>query len=193
MINVQLQLIEGALVEGRLDPQVISGVEEGKDAPQHAIQEVVMLSSPLSLGRLDLASIEVEKDRVNRDIIIYQDPEENIVSCIAGRTSIGKLDVLVKELDQWEDLLTNLNISLKASRSLNFGMESEFLLSPKPRKKNVREPSLDSLVETRSSCKSNVGSTAKRGKKSEKEAREEETRRSLANGHQRNLQECSKN
>ncbi len=97
-----------------------------------------MLSSPLFVGRLDLASIEVDKDRVNRDIIIYQDLEENLVSSIVGGTSSSKLDVFVKELDQWEDLPTNPKITLKASRLLNFGMESEFIQSPKPKNKNVR-------------------------------------------------------
>ena len=83
--------------------------------------------------------------------------------------------------------------SLIFSRSLDIELEREVSISPKPKKKNVREPSMASPVETRSSCKPDVGTVARRGRRSEKKAREEETRRFLADGHQRTLLECSMN
>ena len=80
-----------------------------------------------------------------------------------------------------------------ATRSLDIDLEREISLSPKPRKKYVTEPLVASLVETRSSYKPDVGIVARRGRRIEKQSREEETRRSLVNGHHRTLQECSKN
>ena len=61
-------------------------------------------------------------------------------------------------------------------------MEREASMSPKPKKKSNREPSMVSLVETRSSCKSDVGPQSRRGKRSEKQSGEEQTKRSLADG-----------
>ena len=98
-----------------------------------------------------------------------------------------------KALDQWEELPSTPKNTLMAPRLLDIDMEREVSLSPKPRKKYVREPSLASSVETRSSCKLDVGIVARRGRITEKQTREEETRRSFANGHQRTLQERTKN
>ena len=70
-------------------------------------------------------------------------------------------------------------------------MEREASLSPKPKKKSYREPSMASLVETRSSCKSDMGPQSRRGRRSKKQSREEETKRSLANGHKKTLLDYS--
>ena len=48
-------------------------------------------------------------------------------------------------------------------------------------------------IETRSSSKLDVGTMARRGRRIEKKAREEETKRCLADGHQRTILECSMN
>ena len=138
-------------------------------------------------GGLLLASNKVVKDRVKKDIIIYQGLEENLVSSRVRDERVVENDVLEKVLDDWEELPSTPKNALMASRSLEFEQEREVSLSPKNRKKYVREPSLASPVETRSSCKPNVGTMAKRGRRTEKKTREEETRRCLANGHQRTL------
>ena len=87
------------------------------------------------------------------------------------------------DLDEWEDLPSTPKNDLIVSRSLDIDLEREVSLSPKPRKKYVREPSLASSMETGSSYKLDVGTVARRGRRIEKQSREEETRRSLANGH----------
>ena len=139
-------------------------------------------------------SKEEGRDRENKDIIIYQGLEDNLVSSRVGVERVLENDVMEMENpDEWEDLSSPPNNSLIVSRSLDFELEREVSLSPKPKKKNVREPSMASPMETRSSCKPDVGTVARRGRRTEKQAREEETRRCLANGHQRTLQECSKN
>ena len=76
---------------------------------------------------------------------------------------------------------------LAVSRSLEREMEREASLSPKPKKKSYREPSMASPVETRSSCKPDVGPQSRRGRRSKKQTREEETKRSLADGFQKTL------
>lgn len=48
-----------------------------------------------------------------------------------------------------------------------------------------------SPVETRSSSKLYVGLVTRRGRKPEKQAREKETKRSLVDGSQKTLLECS--
>ena len=77
------------------------------------------------------------------------------------------------------------------SQSLEGDMEREALESPKLKKKSNREPSMASPVETRSSFKLDVGPQSKRGRRSEKQSREEETKRSLADGRQKTLLDCS--
>ena len=67
-------------------------------------------------------------------------------------------------------------------QSLEGEMEREASLSPKPKKKSYREPSMASPVETRISCKLDAGPQSRRGRRSEKQTREEETKRSLADG-----------
>ena len=77
------------------------------------------------------------------------------------------------------------------SQSLEGDMEREAYGSPKSKKKRNREPSMASPVETRSSCKLDVGPQSKRGRRIEKQSREEETKRSLADGRQKTLLDCS--
>ena len=79
-----------------------------------------MANNHPSEGEHDLGSIEVEKERENREIIIFQDLEENLVSANDGATRANKKDDLVKDLDQREDLLSTPKNGHKASRSLNF-------------------------------------------------------------------------
>ena len=47
-------------------------------------------------------------------------------------------------------------------------LERKVSLPPKPKKKYVREPSMASPVETTSSCKLDVGTMARRGRRTEK-------------------------
>ena len=132
-----------------------------------------MVSVPKeSEGGFDLASNEEEKDIVKKDIIIYQCLEDNLVSSRVGDERVVENDVLEKVLDDWEDLPSTPKNALMVSRSLDFEHEREFSLSQKPRKKYVREPSLASLVETRRSCKLNVGIVARRCRKTKKQTRE---------------------
>ena len=152
-----------------------------------------MISAPQVVGGLDLAPIEEKKDRAKRDIIIYQGPEENLVSSRVGVVREMENEVLEKILDQWEDLPSTPKNAFKVSRSLDIDMEREVSLSPNPRKKYVREPSLASPVETRRSCKPYVGIVARRGRRTKKQSKEEESKRSVVNGSQRTLQEFSKN
>ena len=70
-------------------------------------------------------------------------------------------------------------------------MEREVFGSPKPKKKRNREPSMASPVETRNSYKLDVGPQPRRGERSKKQSREEETKRSLVDGRQKNLLEYS--
>lgn len=77
------------------------------------------------------------------------------------------------------------------SQSLEKEMEGEVSLTPEPKKKSYREPSLAMPVETRSH-KLDVGTSTKRGRRSEKRAREEETKRILVDGRQRTILDCTK-
>ena len=81
--------------------------------------------------------------------------------------------------------------SQSVSRSLDGEMDREASMSPKPKKKSIREPSMASPVETRSNYKSYVGTQSKRDRRFEKQSREEETKRSLADGRQKTLLDCS--
>ena len=58
-----------------------------------------MISAPQVVGGLDLAPIEEKKDRAKRDIIIYQGPEENLVSSRVGVVREMENEVLEKVLD----------------------------------------------------------------------------------------------
>ena len=170
-------------------------VMEGNEASYNIMQVVESVSVPEeSKGGLFLASKEEGKDREKKDIIIYQGIEDNLVSSRVGDERVLENDVMEMEnLDEWEDLPSTPKNSLIVSRSLDIELEREVSLSPKAKKKYVREPSMASPVETRSSNKLDVGTMARRGRRSENKAREEETRRCLVNGHQRTLLECSKN
>ena len=152
-----------------------------------------MASNHPSKGEHDLRSTEEEKERENKEIIIFQDPTENLVSASDGATRTDRKDDLVKDLDQREDLLSTRKTGHKASRSLKFDKKGEASLSPKPRKKQIRASSLASPMETRSSCKSDVGSMTKIGRKLERESGEEETIRCLANRRQSTLKDFPKN
>ena len=83
---------------------------------------------------------------------------------------------------EWEEIPMTPRKALTISHSLDIELEREASLSPKPKKRNVREPYMASLVETRSSSKPDVGIVTRRGRKSKKQAKEEETRRSLVDG-----------
>ena len=109
-----------------------------------------------------------------------------MVSSRVGATSIGKKEDVGKDLDQVVDLLRTPKNGHKASRSLKFEVKGET-----PRMRQM--PSKASLAVTRSSCKPDVGSTTKLGRKLGRESREEETRRSLANGFQSTLKDFPKN
>ena len=101
-------------------------------------------------------------------MIIYQGPEENLISSSIGIERANKNEGLEKALDQWEELPSTQKNALMDPRLLDIDMEREVSLSPKPRKKYVREPSLASPVETRSNCKPDVTIVAKRGRRTEK-------------------------
>ncbi len=101
-------------------------------------------------------------------------------------------EVLVRVLDDWEVPPRTPKKAQIVSRSLETILKREAFLSLKPRKKNLREPSLASPVETRSSYKLDVGTKARKGLRIEKQTREEETRRCLENGCERTIQEFSK-
>lgn len=86
--------------------------------------------------------------------------------------------------------------------NLNFQQEAPFeylsddiigTMSQAKKKKNGRDPSLISLVVTRSKIKADVGSKGKSaGRPSSSQSRQEETRRNIADGTQRTiLQVCS--
>ena len=145
---------------------------------------------------LSFASKEEGKDKVKKDIIIYQGPKDNLVSLRVGDARVLENDEIEMEnleeredLEEWEDFLWPLIVSM----SLDSELKREVSLSAKPKKKNVREPSMASPVETRNSCKLDVGIVARRGRRLERQTREEETRTCLENGCQRTLQECSRN
>ena len=99
----------------------------------------------------------------------------------------------MKDLDQRKDLLSTPKNGHKASRSLKFEKNGEASLSPKPRKKQIRASSLASPMETKSSYKPDVGSMTKIGRISERDSREEETRRCLENRCQSTLKDLPKN
>ena len=109
-----------------------------------------------------------------------------MVSSRDGATSIGKKEDLGKDMDQMVDLLRTPKNGHKASRSLKFEVKGET-----PKKRQIL-PKASPAV-TRRSCKPDVGSTTKLGRKSGRESREEETRRSSENGCQRNLKDFPKN
>lgn len=88
-----------------------------------------------------------------------------------------------------EPLISSRTIAV--SRSLEKDLESEITFTPEPKKKNNREPSMASPVETRSR-KPDVGTANKRGRRTDKQAREEETKRILADGRQRTILDCTK-
>ena len=132
--------------------QVIPMELVGKEASQQILQEAIRVPVK-SDGGLLLASNEEVKDRVKKYIIIYQGPEDNLVSSRVGDERVVENDVLEMDPDEWEDLPSTPKNALIVSRSLDIKLEREVSLSPKPRKKYIREPSMASLVETRSSCK----------------------------------------
>lgn len=105
---------------------------------------------------------------------------------------VGAVDDVEKENDilqresVWENPPRTPKRALLFSSSLVMVQNRYFSVSPKPKKKSSRIPSVASLAETRSSCKSDVGSVTKRGRRPEKQFKEEETR-SLANGCKRTI------
>ena len=108
---------------------------------------------------------------------------------VVGMQAIPKVSEVEKE--RQEKVCKTPKKDLSVFSSLEGEMEREASLSPKPKKKNNREPSITSPVETRSSCKLDVGPQPRRGRRSEKQSREEETKRSLEDGHQKTLLDYS--
>ena len=105
-----------------------------------------------------------------------------------GETKTEILEDLENDMDQKVHHISTLENDLKASRSLIFENKEETY-----RKKLIKNQPKTSSMVTTSSCKPNVGSSTKACRKSGKESKEEETRKSVANGCQSTLKDFPKN
>ena len=161
--------------------------ENDKASSQKCVQEPGKVNVPREEVQ-DLGHSEVVIERENEVISGFHDPEASLVHTRVGVTKTGILEDLEYDLVSTAHHLRTPENGLKASRSLIFENKEET-----SRKKPIKNQPKASSVATRSSSKPDVGSPTKAGRKSGKESREEETRRSVANGCQSTLKDFSKN
>ena len=140
-------------------------------------------------GRDVAQALEEKMEDMNRDkgkILANQGDHLDIV---VGMQAIPKVSEVKKE--RQEEVHNTQKKDLSVFQSLEGEMEREASMSLKPKNKIYREPSMTSLVEIGSSCKLDVGPQSRRGRRFEKQAREEETKSSLEDGHQKTLLDCT--
>ena len=90
------------------------------------------------------------------------------------------------------DLPTTPRKALNVTHTLDKELERETSLSPKKREKRNQAPSLVSSVKIIHSSKLDLGVKMRpKGRKTTNQVREDETKRSLVDGSQKNLLECS--
>ena len=105
-----------------------------------------------SKREVSMVSKEDVKDGGMKDIIIYQGPKQNIFFSRIGDVRVLETIEIEKENHvEQEDFPSTPRKVLTVSWSLAIELEREASISPKPKKRNIREPSMALPVETRRS------------------------------------------